>query len=328
MPAKDNAKKWFRLIAGRISPFLLLFGLFADVSSLLPQFEILLKIVLFVSTFCIVAYTIWRIIESSKTRDLRSKIDILEREVCKGIKMISNEASVTMNVDSNKYQLEFVKEYEIISENSSWYSGQFYCNKILGSAEDAQEYHGKHKVSWEALSVQAHVQYKNPDDTDWSHQVEVYVKHVADGNNYKEFHVEYKTVSRKDQLDIKKGTRVKLAYTYEVPLDIWGTYLNRYITYWQEEATVTISCSDRQKLDDAVFKLYRTDEVRGPVLIENVEWSPSSKQQGSPLFSRKLIVPAKKVCCRYIVWWDAKRFFGDSVENTVIVADESHLTNQ
>jgi len=50
--------------------------------------------------------------------------------------------------------------------------------------------------------------------------------------------------------------------------------------------------------------------------------------QAGDLFGRTITIPTKKACCRYTVWWDAKVFFGDSVENTKITTDESHLTDQ
>jgi len=221
-----------------------------------------------------------------------------------------------------------IKEYDIISENSKWYAGQFYCNKILDSSERAQEYYEKHKISWRDLNIQAHIEHKNPEDDNWKPQIEVYVKRVAEGNNYKEFHIEYKTVPDKDVLGIKKGTKVKLTYTYDVPLTIWGTYLNRYLTYWREVSAVTILCQDRQKLDVATFKLYEANENGDPVLVQGVEWSPTYKQQAGDLFARTIIIPTKRICCRYTAWWDATVFFGDSVENTKMTSDELQLTNR
>ena len=267
---KTNIEKGLHLIGGRISPFVVLFGLVANIFSLFPRFKIPIIIILFVSAACIVAYTIWRIVESSKTRDLRSKVDILEQEVCKGLKMIRNDAMVTMDMSAKKYRLEFKKEYDIISETPKWYSGQFYCNKVLYSAENAQDYYEEHKVSWDDLNVRAHVQYKNPESDDWEPQIEVFVKHVAEGNNYKEFHIEHKTLIDRNPLDIKKGTRVRLTYAYDVPLDIWGTYLNRYITYWREASTVTVLCTDKQKLISTPFKLFKTNENGVPVLVQGI----------------------------------------------------------
>jgi hypothetical protein len=267
-------------------------------------------------------------VEYSKTRDLRSRVDILEQEVCKGRKMIKNEAMITMDMSLRKYRLEFRKEYDVISESSKYYSGQFYCNKILDSAEGAQEYYDENKVPWKNLNVRAHVQYKNPYDADWNDQVEVYVKHVADGNNYKEFHIEYKTLPDHDTLNISKGSRVKVTYTYDVPPDIWGTYLNRYMTYWREETLVTILCTDKNKLlDDRTFKLYEPNKNGDPVLVQGVEWSAPNMQAGD-LFGRTIKIPTKKPCCRYTVWWNAKVFFGDSIENTRITTDESQLTDR
>jgi hypothetical protein len=323
-----------RLVGGLISPFIFLFGFIANFFSLFPRFEVPITIILLVSAACIVAYTIWHIVESSKTRDLRSKVnfleqkvDFLEQEVCKGLKMITNEVDITMNMSLRKYHLEFRKEYDVISEKSKYYSGQFYCNIILNSAEEALDYYEKNKVEWEDLNVRAYIQYKNPEDTEWSKQLEVYAKHVADGNNYKEFHIEYKTLPNKGMLNINKGSRVKIMYTYDVPLNIWGTYLNRYMTYWQEETKVTILCTDENKLlDDRTFELYELNKSGDPVLVQSEKWSDPIRMGDS--FGRTITIPTKKNCCRYTVWWNAKVFFGDSVKNTIITADELQLTDR
>ena len=321
--------KFLRIFLGRVSPFIVLLGVIANIFSLLPKFQTFIIILLLISASCVVAYTIWYMVESRRTLDMRSKVDILEQEVGKGIRMTKNAVTVVMDIQSQEYRLEFSKEYQIISENPKYYSGQFYANKKLSSAEDAQEFYNENKVLWGDLNVCARLQYKNPEDVDWSSEQEVYVKHVADGNNYKEFHVEYETLSEpKSKLDIKKNTSIKLSYAYNVSVNLWGTYLNRYLTYWDEDSTVTIACSDKNKVRDANLALYRTNEIGNPVKEDGAKWSDVIRLPNSNCHCKTITIPKKKICCKYIVWWDAKKFFGNNVENTVITADDSHLTER
>ena len=104
-----DIKKFLDIIGGRISPFIVLFGLAANFFSLFPQFEVPITIILLVSAVCIVVYTIRRMLEFSRNRDLQSMVNTLEQEVCKGLKMIRNDAMITMDIVSRKYRLEFIK---------------------------------------------------------------------------------------------------------------------------------------------------------------------------------------------------------------------------
>jgi hypothetical protein len=266
--------------------------------------------------------------ESEKLKENANKIDLLEREICRGIKYSRNEATVMMDIEHRKYIIRIEKEYEIISDSIKWHECQFYCNKILTDAQRALEEYHTNPVTWKELNVQALLQYKNPEDHDYVPPVDVYVKLVAEGNNYKQFHIEYKTVTG-DELDIKKETKIILKYKYEVPVSKWGSYLNRYISYWGEETKITIVCEDEQKLKLDELKLYKTNNTTGkPVIVPNVHWI---KARNNDKYCYECVInEVKKVnrCCKYLVSWDANKIFNiEGVDlNTQIGEDQSQLT--
>lgn len=338
----EGVKKALKLIGGIISPLIFVFGLIANMVTVLPEYKNVIDAVLIGAVAVAVIYSVYHIYETNKIRILKKEtvelceskdVEIAELSKCKtlleqkvsgGVKMLRSDATIIIDISKNMYHLQFEKEYIVISNNPEWYAGQFYCNKILDSAERAQEYYKNNNVSWEDLDVKAYLSYKNLNDTDFSPTLDVFVKYVAEGNNFKEFHIEYKTTEN-EPLDIKHGSIVRLKYTYDVPTSIWGTYLNRYMSYWKEDAKVSIVCSEKKNLSDCTLKVYSTNEMGKVVLLPDVYFSKTDRLE-SKQFYRQVTIPSNMECCKYIVWWDAKAFWGANAENTEIGSDDSRLT--
>lgn len=203
----------------------------------------------------------------------------LELKICDGKKLISSKATITFDILRKKYILSFEKRYVIISDAIKWYEGQFYSNKYLESAETSQAYYRDHPVKWTDLNISAELKYKNPTDRRFSKTKNVAVLQIAEGNNYKKFHVQYKTTLG-DKLPIRKGAEILLTYSYEIPIGLWGSYLNRYISYWRETTEVILKCDDKysDKLKESNIKIYQTDHITGEPIITDIKGETDTTQ--------------------------------------------------
>ena len=165
--------------------------------------------------------------------------------------------------------------------------------------------------------------YRNIEDLEESRIYELAILKAAEGNNYKQFHIQYKTKDGNESLDIHKGAYIKLKYSYSIPIYLWGSYLNRYITYWSEYAEVYFKCKHKEKLNTQNFKLFKADDLTGEPKKIEIKEDKSDKIDG--LHYYKIVLP-KKQFIKYIVWWDANKIFGKENLNTVLTADRSQLT--
>lgn len=252
-----------------------------------------------------------------------AKRETLESLVCDGKQYLSNKATIQFDLVNKKYKLSFEKHYKIISDAIKWYEGQFYSNKYLDSALKSQTYYQDNPVSWDTLNITAELQYKNIEDDTFSNTKQLLVKQIAEGNNYKKFHIQYNTKNGGDKLPIKKGAEIILNYSYEVPVSLWGSYLNRYISYWREEAEVILCCKDKSKMIDDNIKIYMADHNTGEPYIIDIQNIQIDTQKGETSYSIKF---PNNAIGKYSVWWNAEKIFGISGLNTDMTVDHSQQT--
>lgn len=252
----------------------------------------------------------------------REKNKRLELEVCDGKQYLSNKATIVFDITEKKYKLSFEKRYIIISDAIKWYEGQFYSNKYLENAETSQGYYGKNPVQWNELNLQGELKYKNRGDKKFSQTKEVAILQIAEGNNYKKFHIQYRTKNGNDKLPIAKGAEIILNYSYEIPIGLWGSYLNRYISYWKEDAVVTLKCKRKDVLKEDNIKVYRTDHITGEPFIIDIDIDKDIRNGETSL----IIKLPNNESCKYSIWWDAEEIFGLNDLNTNMTVDNSQQT--
>lgn len=260
-----------------------------------------------------------------KVKELQNKVSILEEGICQGIKYSENYAKVFFDVSNKKYRFSFKKKYTIISDSIRWYPAQFYCNRNLGDAEKAQEFYRQHQVSWEDLNIIASISYKKPNEDSFSERIQVKVLHAAEGNNYKQFHIEYTTLDGY-KLDICRGCEISLEYSYEVPNTLWGSYLNRYISYFKENATICLASKEKKVLDSANVHLFKTNHVDGKPIIQQ-HFSIKQTYEHSTGEHQIIINLNPEHSGKFIVSWDANAIFKEKGLNSEIQTDQSQLTN-
>lgn len=252
----------------------------------------------------------------------KKQIRELELQVCDGKQYISNRATILFDIEEKKYKLSFEKRYIIISDAIKWYEGQFYSNKYLESAETSQSYYRDHPVRWEELNIGAELKFKNEGENRFSKTKEVAVLQIAEGNNYKKFHIQYRTKKGNDKLSIKKGAEIILNYSYEVPVELWGSYINRYISYWRENSEVILKCKHKDKLNVNDIKVYQAEHITGEPYITDINIEADT-QKGETSFIIKL---QNSEPCKYVIWWNAEEIFGMSNLNTRMTFDHSQQT--
>lgn len=322
--------KKVRDIGGIIAPFILAGSTMVDLVDISDKYIRYIKPIIIISAIVTFIYAIYyflngkRIYEKNKKINEQEKlIKLLERNISSGMKYYRNIAYVTFDIKNGKYNIEIEKEYEIISDGIKWYEGQFYSNKILDNATKSQEFYSENGISWDNLDIKAELSYKNIGDSEFSPVYELAVLRAAEGNNYKQFHIQYNTKEENDSLDIHKGAYIKLKYSYIVPIYLWGSYLNRYITYWNEDAEVYFKCKIKEKLNTQYFKLYRADDITGEPKKIEIKQHKLDKVDGLQYF--KVVLP-KQNFTKFIIWWDANKIYEKKDLNTNLTADHSQLT--
>lgn len=248
--------------------------------------------------------------------ELIDKVDLLETMIYDGKKYLANHAYVRFNTKKKKYELKFVKQYKIIGDDTSWYSGQFYGNKYKDNPKKSKEFYDKNFIRWEDLKFQAFVKVFDSENKVKQNRVEVLVECVAESSNYKTFNIKYINKKVNTSLDIRKGDSIELEYSYEIPVYYWGSYLNRTISYFRETGDVNISCDDNTKLSNQDLFLTKTPKIQ----ISN---SDDFIVQKNGSFLIKLPSESGK----YTLHWDARKIFEIDEENTSPGKDECQITN-
>lgn len=180
-------------------------------------------------------------------------------------------------------------------------------------------------MTWEDLNIIASISYKKPDEKFFSERIQVKVLHAAEGNNYKQFHIEYTTLDGY-KLDICRGCEISLEYSYEVPCTLWGSYLNRYISYFKENTTICLASIEKKVLNSANVHLFKANHLDGkPVIQQHI----STKQNYEHSTSEHQIIISLDTDCsgKFIVSWDANAIFKEKDLNSEIQIDQSQLTN-
>lgn len=344
-------------ILGIVSPIVFVFSFVADVIGILESIKIVFQVLMLISAFIMLGCAIyfWKqrkkyaelvekssltenelqekeeILSSERARlqqltqekeEEQNKRKILELLVCDGKQYLSNKATIKFDLNNKKYKLYFEKRYIIISDAIKWYEGQFYSNKYLDSAEKSQSYYQDNPVEWSTLNIAAELRFKNVNDKNFSNTKQLAILQIAEGNNYKKFHIQYNT-KKGDRLPIKKGAEIILNYSYEVPVSLWGSYLNRYISYWCEAAEVVLCCNDRTKLVDENIKIYKADHTTGVPYILEIENINIDTKNGETSYSIKL---PNETSGKYSVWWNAENIFEMPDINTDMTVDHSQQT--
>lgn len=294
-----------------------------------------LKVIFIVTVFimfivgCFLAFRYKKFIDADKKNmelseeisKKNSRIDLLEQNIHNGVKYTNNEVVVTLDRNKKLYRFEFIKEFEIISDNApKWYYAQFYANKILKDKKMSKEYYKDNVIKWDDLKVRATVSYLHPGSREFTNPVNLVIDNITDENNYIPFNIQYTTFRGRRTLNMKKGTKVKLKYCYNVPIHLWGSYLNRTISYFGEPAVVKLKYDIGAEFDIKVSSL---SGVGGAPL--DTEDYGMYKDEENEYIVRTITLQSQPFA-KYRIWWDSEKYF-ENDKTTEDTADNSQLTN-
>jgi Predicted phosphohydrolases len=248
--------------------------------------------------------------------DLIDKVSILEKMIYDGKKYFTNHAFIKFNTKEKKYELKFKKRYEIIGDEPSWYSGQFYGNKYKNNPQRSKEFYDKYFIKWEDLKFRAFVKVLDQENEVIQSKVEVLVECVAESSNYKTFNIKYINKRLNTNLNVHKGNIIELEYSYEIPVFYWGSYLNRTISYFKEIGDINISCDEENRLNCRDLFLTKPPKIQ-------ISKSEDFVLQDNGSFLIKLPNESGK----YTLYWSAKDIFGIDEEDTAPSKDECQITN-
>lgn len=250
-----------------------------------------------------------------------STIELLEQNINNGIKYTNNEATVTLDKRRAVYCFEFTKEFEVISDNTPrWYSAQFYANKVLKDKKESKDYYRANTIKWSELKVRATISYLKPGSEKYTDPEKLDVNNITDESNYIPFNIQYVTSKKKRTLNICKGTKVKLKYSYEVPIDLWGSYLNRHVSYFGEPTIVYIKYDIDTELDFKASLLSGNDGTP----IDTTDYEITKDEQNGYSIQKITLNPIP--FAKYRIWWDSEKYFVNDT-TTEDTADSSQLTS-
>ena len=248
---------------------------------------------------------------------LKDQVAVLEQLICKGIKFLRNDAMVFFNTQKQLYEFTFTKEYEIITGNHQWFSGQFYCNRFQTDRKKSTAFYKKHsaKISWNQLNFRASITVKASNKKP-SKLMPALVECVAESANYKQFNIKYASADELNHYECKINDTVILEYKYEVPVDCWGSYLNRTISYFNETWKVTFDCDVREQLEKGEFSLTRKPDV---------EVSERRFKKSKEGFYFVKGTESHRMG-HYVIHWNAEAIFGVEGINSARGEDKSQIT--
>jgi hypothetical protein len=250
-------------------------------------------------------------------------INSLIEQTTNGMRETYNAATIIFDANRRVYAFELEKRFIITSNFPSIrYAAQFYANKFPEDSPRARQFYKENLIKWNDLNVRAKIQYKQPNATNYSQEEELVISNMVFDGNYIPFDIYFKT-NNDFRIPLLKDTEIILRYSYEVPIRVWGSYINRTIGLYKTDAVVRFICDD--KLPDLKYAVFRLNSEGIPTKID------AYKEDRTINNSKKIIelkIPAEKSFSRYRVNWDAQGYFGGDEINTENGADRLGVTNR
>lgn len=235
---------------------------------------------------------------------------LLRKLVCGGVEFTFNEASINFDKLNKKYDFEFEKHFVVLIENLRWFKSQFYANKILNSYDEALKYYENHIIRWTDLDIHAYISYQKNPKINFTSFEEIKIRNYSEQGNHMPFDILYETITGTN-IELPVGTNVIIKYKYSVPIEIWGSYINRSSTFFNERLKLNL-----KHLNDLDFKIFELqNDINGLEgnLIEPNALSYSIEKKVDPvtgIITESIILPQKR-CGRWRIFWDSAKYYSD-----------------
>lgn len=246
----------------------------------------------------------------------------LRQHIHDGLKYTKNRVKITVDIKRQVYRFSFEKHFIVIShERPKWYKGQFYCNRYLENSEQTRDYYKANTPKWSQLNVFANLKYCPPNSFSYSQPIKLKVVPITDDSYYIPFHIHYEGTSGSNStISLVRGTKVILNYGYEVSAQLWGSYLNRTLSFFGEPTQVIFQYPYING-DDIEVSLHRLSPTDGtPERIKKCE--VTSLQDNKIVYEIDL---PRISFAKFRIWWDSESLL--DIQKTNNTADDSHMTN-
>lgn len=233
---------------------------------------------------------------------------LLRQLVCSGIEFTANEASINFDKMNGRYDFIFKKHFVVLIENLHWFKSQFYANKILNSYDDACNYYANHVINWEDLDVHAYISFRENANSQFTPYEELKIRNHSEKGNYIPFDILYETIAGKI-IELSVGTNVIIKYQYSVPIEFWGSYINRSSTFFNERMALKF-----MHLGEVEFKIFELqNDINGLegnlVEINPITYSIDKEFDSVTGVTTTSITLPRKRCGRWRIFWDAANYF-------------------
>ena len=246
----------------------------------------------------------------------------------KGMKITHDFVTIDFDDKQQLYYFDFEKHFIITSDLPSIRcEAQFYANKFLKNPKDTKDFYGSPEniIKWKDLKVEATIQYKRPNEKQYTPEKKLVVISQYDSGNIIPFDIYLKTNNGGGLIPLTKDCEIILKYRYRIKREFWGTYLNRTVGFFAPETKVNITYNEQ--FNDLECHIYRLKKHDGsPVLFDEVaKINPPRKKAGKKEI--EIEIPTESFE-RYRITWEAKKCFGGSEEDTENSIDELGVTKR
>jgi hypothetical protein len=213
-----------------------------------------------------------------------------------------NSAIITFDKNNRKYHFSIEKHFTIKSDMIRSYGSHIFANKFLDiESKQSIDFYEQNPLYWDDLNVQVSMHYQNIGDNDFSDRINnMKLTHENTMNNLIRFEVYYETIEGQ-KIPLKKDTKIKLIYSYCISVDLWGNYMNRYVSDSNEPMFIKLKYGDKNKLS------WEIEEVLQDGTREKMKGGYECKEKEGDI---SIEIRKNNPLAQYRVLWDADEYFG------------------
>jgi len=265
--------------------------------------------------------------QNEEIESLKQTVDFLINEAYHGLQPISNSLRIKFDKSIKKYIFHFEKQFKIIADGvlPIRYQTQFYANKILNDGEAAKLYYEQNRIMWEDLNVGANISISNDKGKTFGDEIDVIVDPKTKWGNFIPFDICFEPKDEKTQLNLEKDNVICVQYFYSIPIEHWGSYINRHLSYFNESLTVVLEYDKGNNNLITTIKQLIGDKSKPTELSKD---KYKIKNHSTATGIEQTIVFTGDRFEKYRITWDADKYFKQYGLNTVDSEDQLGLTNK
>ena len=243
---------------------------------------------------------------------------ILNENINRGIEEYTlNSIIITFDKNNRKYKIVIEKHFNIKTDVILPYNSHIFANKFLDiDSKKSVDFYKQNSLIWDTLNVQISLCYQNIGDNDYSKEINnIKLVHKKKSDNVIEFDVFYET-NEGQKIPIKKGAKIKLIYHYSIPVELWGNYMNRYVSYSNEQMLIKLKY---EKNNEFFWEIEEVLQDGTRELMEGGYDYNHNKEEGCI----SLEIRRSNPFAQYKILWNANKYFGNNDLNTFELKGEN-----